>query len=82
MLRCTNTQVSARVRRASIKLSLHPVCTHQLAQRTPFLLCHAARQGDGGHPAGLGDGDDSLAPDASLVQVLRDLGRLPGAGLT
>ena len=57
-------------------------CSYQLAELSPLLLCDPPRQRDGGHPAGLGDGDHALSPDASLIQVLRDLGGLPGTGLT
>lgn len=55
---------------------------YQLAELSPLLLGHPSGQRNRSNPSGLRDGDDTLSPDARLIQVLGDLRGLSRARLT
>lgn len=52
---------------------------YQLPELSSLLIGDSSGQRDGGHSARLGHGDDALAADPPLVEVLRELCRLPRA---
>ena len=61
-------------------LEAHPV-PDERAEGDLHLLGHALGDRNGGHASGLRDRDGAVGVEAGLVEELRDLRRLPRAGL-